>query len=558
MCHKLVNEQGLALFIALMLVLMLSIIGIGIIKSTNDEIAIAGNELNEMKTFYAAEAGLDKAAAAIQTEYGATGVPPVNMPHGLFDIDGINVGYDAVSGDTINKTLTKGSMAGLRALVKPFTIVATGVDTNHYAAVTLEETFEVALVPIFQFSVFYETDLEIAPGPAMELLGRIHSNSDIYLQSGDKIDIDSYLTAFGDILHGSKPGSGVGTTNGEVNIKGLDGNYYSMRDGADWLDAADAHWFDSAATRWGGRVQDATFGQERLNLPLENSTDEAYKIIERESSGGGNNDSFEKKATFKVMDGAAQYYNGGAWVDVTASLITSGALIENTFHDKREGVDVTVYDIDMSIFKTSAYFPPNGIMYAGDDRAGLHGTRIYNADDIGSPFTIASENPIYTQGNVNTVNKVPMSIITDALTILSDNWSDDPAFAASADQNVRLAQFTETNFSFITGNRETGADGAAYNGGLENLPRFLENWTGHDLKFRGSIINLWLSQVATGNWLGDYYSPPNRDWAFDPDLSDPNKLPPGTPCVRTFIRLGWKQSDVGYSAAEFNETPAPE
>ena len=557
MCHKIINERGLALFIALMLVLMLSIIGIGIIKSTNDEISIAGNELNEMKTFYAAEAGLDKAAAAIQTEFETTGVPPVNMPHAVFDIDGINTGYDAVAGDTLNKTLTKGSMAGLRALVKPFTIVATAVDTSRYTAVTLEESFEVALVPIFQFSVFYETDLEIAPGPVMQLLGRIHSNSDIYIQSGNRIDIDSYLTAFGDIFHGYKPGSGLSDQNGEVNIKSLDGNFYSMRDGTDWLESDDANWFDAAAARWGGRVQDAAFGQERLNLPLENSTDSPHKIIERESTGGGNNDSFEKKATFKIMDGVAKFYNGGAWVDVTAPLLASGALVETTFHDKREGNDVTVYDIDMSKFRTSAYFPTNGIMYTGDNRSGLHGTRIYNADEIGQPFTIASENPVYTKGNINSVNKVPMAIITDALTILSNNWKDNPTFAASANKADRPAQATVTNFSFITGNRETGAGGAAYNGGLENLPRFLEDWTGDNLKFRGSMINLWLSQVLTGNWSGDYYSPPNRDWAFDPDLNDPNKLPPGTPCVRAFLRLGWKQSDVGYSATEFNEAPVP-
>lgn len=545
------NQKGMALFIALMLTLMISMVGIAIIKTSNDEISIAGNELNEMRTFYAAEAALDKAAAAIQTEYEATGVPPVNMPQGTLQLDTISVVYQTQPEDTIQKVLTKGSLAGLNALVKPFTIQASALDPDKQTAITLEQTFEVALVPIFQFSVFYENDLEIAPGPSMLLFGRVHSNRDIYLQSGNVINIDSYMTAYGDIHHGRKPGSGQATSNGDVNIMGLDGNYHSMRDGGDWLESSDAHWFDTAAARWGGRVQDAAFGQSRLNLPLNGGSTDAHKIIEPASAGGGNPDSFENDATFKIMDGVAYSKDGaGNWTDVTGNLIADGSLQSTTFHDKREGSDVTVYDIDMSNFKNSPYFPSNGIMYADDDRSGVRGTRLFNADDIGQPFTIASENPVYTMGDINTVNKQPMAVITDALTILSDNWSDDPAKAASSDKYQRQAIDTDVNFSYITGNQNTGAAGAGYNGGLENLPRFLEVWSGETLTYRGSIICLWLAQQLTGAWSGSYYSPPNRDWAFDTDLTDPNKLPPGTPAVRTFIRMGWKQNNVGYSDME--------
>jgi len=553
---KIRNQRGIALFIALMLTLMLSIVGIGIIKSSNDEISIAGNELNEMKSFYAAEAGLDKAAALIQTEYEDTGVPPLNMPAETLQVNNLTVQYATTPEDTLQKVLTKGSLAGLNALVKPFTITATAYDNLNNTEVSLEQTFEVALVPIFQFSVFYETDLEIAPGPQMLLFGRVHSNGDVYLQSGNTLNIDSYFTAYGDIYHGRKPGSGQSTSDGEVNIMGLDGNYHSMRDGGGWLESSDSHWFDSAAARWGGRVQDAAFGQERLNLPLDNP-DDPHSIVDRASANGGNPDSFENQAEFKIIDGQALYDIGGNnWIDVTSELVADGSLKETTFHDKREGENVTVYDIDMSVFKNSARFPNNGIIYTADDRNSLNGTRIYNADDIGAPLTIASENPVYTKGDVNTVDKQPMAIITDALTILSDHWNDNSYYAANWDKNVRPASETDVNFSFITGNQETGADGAGYNGGLENLPRFLENWSGKTLQFRGSIINLWLSEVATGEWSGSYYSPPNRDWAFDPDLTDPNKLPPGTPMVRTFVKLGWKQADIGYAAESMSEGDA--
>lgn len=547
MRNPLYSQKGIALFIALMLTLMISIIGIGIIKSSNDEVSIAGNELNEMKTFYAAQAGLDKATAVIQTQYEATGLPPSPMPSDSLLVNGTRVTYTTVKEDTVQEVLTKGSLAGLNALVTPYTVTSTAIDAVHNSSISLQETYEVALVPIFQFSVFYQNDLEIAPGATMSLIGRVHSNRNVYVQSDNTININSYFTAYGDIYHGRKPGSGQSTGTGSVNIMGIDGSYHSMSQGSDWLDANDSYWFDTASTRWGGRVQDSAFGQEKLNLPISNP-DSVHHIIDRASYGGGNSDSYENKATFKIMDGVALYYNGSSWVDVTSSLTTSGALKTTTFYDKREAKNAIVYDLDMSKFKTSAYFPSNGIMYTADNRTGLRGTRIYNATDIGHPLTLASENPVYTKGNVNgdTLNHQPMAIIADALTILSGNWSDDSTKTKASDKTKRAATATTTNFSYITGNKETGSGN--YNGGLENLPRFLEDWSSIVFTYRGSIINLWLSNKTSGLWGGSYYSPPNRNWAFDNNLTDPNKLPPGTPTVRTFIRTGWRQQQVGYAA----------
>ena len=542
------NQKGIALFIALMLTLMLSIIGLGIIKSSNDEVNIAGNELNEMKAFYVAEAGLEKTTAAIEAEYETTELPPAIVPADTLMMNDIALGCSTVPLAAVTKVLAKGTLSGLTSFSLPYAIRSTAYDSSHNTTITLEENFEVASVPIFQFAVFYDQDLEIAPGPIMTLAGRVHCNSDLYLESGNRIDLTSFITAFGDVKHGRKAGSGMTVENGDVNVAGADNVLRSMRDGSGWLDANKSYWYDSAAARWGGRVQDHTFGQDKLSIPVSNP-DDPHLFIDRAAAGGGNDDSYELKARFKIMDGVALYNTTGTtWINVTATLLASGALKETTFHDKREGANVTVYDLDMNIFKSSTYFPPNGIIYTADNRAGLRGTRIYNASDIGFPLTIASEIPVYTKGNINSTNKKPMAIITDALTVLSGNWSDDPAKAANADKNQRPAISTTMNFSYITGNKETGVGGAAYNGGLENLPRFLENWSTQTLTYRGSIICLWLMEKFNGNWDGSYYTPPTRDWAFDNDLTDVTLLPPGTPCVRSFIRWGWHQTNVGYDS----------
>lgn len=547
---KMKNQKGMALLIALMLMLMLSIIGLGIVISSSDEITIAGNEYNEMRSFYTAESGLDIASAAIQAYYEVYDTPPITYPADTQIIDGITLGFSTFPETAVQHTLVKGAFSGLKSFSQPYSIRSTAYDSSHNTAVTLHQTFEVALIPVFQFAVFYQNDLEIAPGPSIKIEGRVHSNSDIYVQADNQLQFASYFTAHGDIHHGSKSGSGLSVSNGDIDIMAPDGNYYSMRDGADWLESSDGHWYDSASARWRGRVQDAAFDQENLGLPLQHSSDSAHKIIER--AAGGNTDSYENKAAFKIIDGQALVQVGGVWTDVTAPLLTSGALVQATFHDKRENQDVTVYDVDMSLLAASGYLPSNGIVYISDQRTGLRGTRLTNAADIGRPLTITSENPVYTKGDVNTVNKKPMSIITDALTILSDNWNDHPASAGAVDKKLRKAINTTVNFCFITGNHETGVSGAGYNGGLENLPRFLEDWSGKILTFRGSMVNLWLSQMATGIWSDSYYSPPDRNWAFDPDLNDLGNMPPGTPMVRAFIRWGWKQINVGYSDDMFS------
>lgn len=542
------NNRGIALFIALMLTLMLSIIGLGIIKSSNDEVSIAGNELNEMKTFYVAEAGLDKVTSLIQSQYDTNELPPTIAPAETTSIDGVTLAYSTEPQATTSKTLTKGTLAGMNAFVRPYKIESTAYDSSHSSAIVLEEWFEVASVPIFQFAVFYDNDLEIAPGPAMTLSGRVHSNGDLYIQSDNDINFDSYITAYGDILHGRKPNSGMSTGNGDVDILGIDGAYHSMRQGSGWLDAADSYWYDTAASRWGGRVQDDAFGQERLTLPLENP-DDPHTLVDRYNDGGGtlNSSSMELDADLKIMDGVALYKSAGSWINVTSSLTTCGALKTTVFYDKREERNATVYDVDMAKLYTSGYFPPNGIMYTADNGSGLRGTRLYNATTVGAAFTLASENPVYTKGNVNTTSKKPMAIICDALTILSGNWNDASYYTTNTNMTVRVPTATSLNFSYITGNKNSG--GGQYSGGLQNLPNFLEYWTGKTVTYRGSMVNMWNSEKTVGVWSGTYYAPPNRDWAFDTDLTDLTKLPPGTPTVRAFIRWGWKQTNVGYTVA---------
>jgi hypothetical protein len=86
------------------------------------------------------------------------------------------------------------------------------------------------------------------------------------------------------------------------------------------------------------------------------------------------------------------------------------------------------------------------------------------------------------------------------------------------------------------------ASGASYGGGLENFPRFLEDWGGIRFTYRGSLVSLFDSQYALRrrwSWT-NYYSPPARDWQFDNRFQDPANLPPGTPTAGSVVQTAFR------------------
>jgi hypothetical protein len=534
------GEKGMVLVICLLLLLMLSLIGITSITTSTSDLKIAGNELNQTGAFYAAESGLEQAAAVIVTSYETSGIPPNPLPSGSFASGPFQCNYStATSGAPSQFTLTDGSYRGLYGVVRKFEITSTGQDYDG-SSVTLKMAIQEALIPLFQFAVFYENDLEFSPDILMTLGGRVHSNGRIYMQSSNGLNIASYLTSAGGINHGPKDGSGLGTLSGDVMIKDKFGAYQNMEnnDGS-WLDSQDADWVNSSLSRWSGLVEDNSHGITELNMPV--VTDgPPTDLIDR---GDGNNDSYELKAGLKFVDSQAFYLSGpGIWTNVTAAMIAQGVITVGTFYDEREQTNVTALDINIDALDNSGYYPTNGIIYASLPTVPgtISAVRLRNGAELPVATTFATDNPLYTLGNFNTSRKKPAAILADAVTVLSGSWDD-----ARSDQNVnqRNASATQINASVIAGTTETGANGQAYNGGMENFLRFLEKWTNTAMTWRGSGVSLWNSRQAIGEFgTTNYFTAPNRDWAFDVDLLDVINLPPGTPMINIVQRTQWYQT----------------
>ena len=174
--------------------------------------------------------------------------------------------------------------------------------------------------------------------------------------------------------------------------------------------------------------------------------------------------------------------------------------------------------------------------------------RLINADKLQAPMTFSTNHPLYTRGDYNADPLwYPSALVADAITFLSTNWSDDQHLDPV--QIRPVAADTDIYTAIMAGHSGTPCDHEAtgcgvsspYGGGLENFPRFLEDWNPEILLFRGSLVSLSFAQQATGLWgNGPYYRPPVRDWEFDMRFDQPENMPPGTPVVGNVIHTAFR------------------
>ncbi|MEO7317734.1 MAG: hypothetical protein ABIZ56_01965 [Chthoniobacteraceae bacterium] len=178
-------------------------------------------------------------------------------------------------------------------------------------------------------------------------------------------------------------------------------------------------------------------------------------------------------------------------------------------------------------------------------------------------LTVASDNPVYIQGDYNTerttstsppsnVNnngtgepivsgytRQPCAVLGDAVMILSNAWQDSNS---DDDLNSRVASPKTVNTAIVSGIVPSGlvASGSNnYSGGAENFPRFMEKWgSGNTFTYNGSMVQLFLSKQNTGKrGSSNVYDPPRRQWAFD-TLFYTNS-PPGTLTLVSYNKERW-------------------
>jgi hypothetical protein len=173
-------------------------------------------------------------------------------------------------------------------------------------------------------------------------------------------------------------------------------------------------------------------------------------------------------------------------------------------------------------------------------------------------ITIASENPLYIKGDFNASTgagfgnpHVAASVIADTITFLSNSWNDLESFRDPYAVNNRNATTTFYRLAIVSGKgisfqqptvgappQDFGTDG-----GVHNFLRYLEDWSGQTLNYRGSIVSFYYNRQAVGTYkcCNTVYSPPTRGYNFDIDFLTPGLLPPRTPMFRDVNTTGFTQ-----------------
>lgn len=167
-------------------------------------------------------------------------------------------------------------------------------------------------------------------------------------------------------------------------------------------------------------------------------------------------------------------------------------------------------------------------------------------------FTLATNNALYVRGHFNADGDFstpaagtsafesddpddpdpPAALAADAITILSDNWR-----MANSTTLAPAAQSTEFCGALVAGFLPTNANGAPIrSGGSHNFHRFLENWGSRTLRYRGSMVAAFESEIQREPYNTRYYGPPNREYGFFREFSR-GIYPPGTPSYQTYRKI---------------------
>jgi hypothetical protein len=579
------SEKGSALVLSLFVLLIMSVLGLTLLALGMTEFNIATNWRDYNQALYAAEAGLESGFVGLRNLFVNSPFPADAALAGITQPAltgyGLNFTTFSVTRDrtvppfSYQTTIGTGPYASLSGIVTDYRINSQ-VTAPQGSTASLTQMVQYTQIPLFQFGIFYGegVDLEIAPGPNMTFNGRVHANSNIYVGAGSSLNFDSFITTYGNVYRRLKRDTAIPWGN-DPQIKNANGVYqtlnfdheYQPGFGSTWS-ASD--WQGTALSTFGGKVQDSAMGVEKIIPPIpelfynpSNPNVVSHKLIETPKPGDSSELAAAKlysQAGLRIIDGVATDGNGNA------VSLPAGTLNTRTFYDKREERTMTCTEIDIGLLGAST--PANGVLYAA--RTGgpgncvrlAHGSQLPTPQGLSSSpgLTVVSENPVYVMGDYNTKDRygnnrtsstpvadlIPAAVLGDAITVLSNNWNPN-GYDSKGDQvtDNRPALTTTVNAAFALGpSAESTLDNG--NGQLENVIRFLENWSGQTINYSGSIISLWQSMQATGAWRccgnsgNNYYRAPIRNWSYDTLFN--TSPPPGTPSGIVIMRSRWSRN----------------
>ena len=321
------SERGAALVTSILILGMLSAVALTVLAVVSKESQIAGSDLRRTQTFYAAAAGIEKMTADFGQLFLSTSRPTAaqllriqNTPPPELLTEGYRInqliGLDntalaamrrtqgITNGSYPRVTIPGGPFNGLSASVAPYVLnsMATGIDGTEVA---LSRQMNNYLIPIFQFGMFSNEDIELHPGPPFSFNGRVHANGNIYV-NGD-VSFLAKVTSANELVYdvvrngvartGANVSMRVGTvrvplTMGSMfngpnivgSIAGQRGFFPGAPNGninSAWDSTSVAPASAGVNNQFGGQLQTRSTGASPLLLPLQLNGNSIWELIKR-------------------------------------------------------------------------------------------------------------------------------------------------------------------------------------------------------------------------------------------------------------------------------------
>lgn len=555
---------------ALLLVLVFGGIGLlalaGALDWTMTNGTLIHRENQHYKTLAAAEAATEKVLTRITSDFKNSGetyvydhlstytaLVPTSSENAAWAGFSFNNAAGGSGQTHVGRTVTQAYVSlesqytGLSGFASTYRIVSNAREVGGRFSATdsaVQQDVQLASIPIFQFAIFYSGDMEFNGCSTLSIRGRVHGNANLYTGSGSTQTFYEDVTVSGIASNGVRYGW---STNGGGPVY-LDG-------------VPDQH--HTALTLPIGTNNTAAAVREVIQMPPDGEDINSAMGRER----------YYNKAELVILVSNATV-TVGVKTPFTSTLVpinsaTNFICVTNLFTDKRENKTIMTTELDIVKYTSwaatnnevsttlGAGVTPN-LIYVGDFRtetaSKIAGVRLVNGKTLPPRgLTVATPNPLYTKGHynqptdahlgtTNTVNTKPASLVSDAYTLLSASFDDSKS--ANTDPTTRVAVNTTVVAALVTGNVPSAA---VYSGGVNNLPRLLEAWTGKTYTLNGSLVCLYNSAKATSVFQspGVYYNAPSRNVNFDLNFTDPTKVPPGTPSLRTLVRAKWLNPPAG-------------
>jgi Tfp pilus assembly protein PilX len=214
------GSRGFTLIASLLLLLLMSGFALGLLMMVNTEQRVGGYDLNNTYTYHATEGAIEKQTSDLAAMFKSIQAPTAGQICALsanYPTWDPTVSYPVynvspiASGPSVNPCtaplttvwgpIQSGPNAGLYAQIIPVTMNAQALRPTG-ESVSMTRTAEVALIPVFQFGVFSDSDLFFGRSPNLGFAGRIHTNGDLYLGVADGYNLvfGDKISAFGNVI----------------------------------------------------------------------------------------------------------------------------------------------------------------------------------------------------------------------------------------------------------------------------------------------------------------------------------------------------------------------